>query len=130
MKCTIYFFCEVIQLKVQRCEQHNIKRSSEFYNIIDDYCLRSKNLYNYANYIIRQEFISNNNWIRYNRLFSLVKNSEPYKDMGSNVGQGTLRILDKNWKSFFKAIKDWKKNPSKYLGRPKLPKYKEKNGRA
>ena len=119
----------MIQLKVQRCEQHNIKRSSEFYNLIDDYCLRSKNLYNYANYIIRQEFISNNNWIRYNRLFSLVKNSEPYKDMGSNVGQGTLRILDKNWKSFFKAIKDWKKNPSKYLGRPKLPKYKEKNGR-
>lgn len=49
--------------------------------------------------------------------------------MGSNVGQGTLRILDKNWKSFFKAIKDWKKNPGKYLGRPKLPKYKEKNGR-
>lgn len=49
--------------------------------------------------------------------------------MGSNVGQGTLRILDKNWKSFFKSIKDWKKNPSKYLGRPKLPKYKPKDGR-
>ena len=119
----VLFFCEVIHLKVQRCEQHNIKHGSEFYDLIDNYCLRSKNLYNYANYIIRQEFISNNNWIRYNRLFSLVKNSEPYKDMGSNVGQGTLRILDKNWKSFFKVIKDWGKNPSKYLGRPKLPKY-------
>ena len=91
--------------------------------------MRSKNLYNYANYIIRQEFITDNTWIRYNRLFSLVKDSEPYKDIGSNVGQGTLRILDKNWKSFFKAIKDWKNNPSKYFGRPKLPKYKEKNGR-
>ena len=44
-------------------------------------------------------------------------------------GQATLRILDKNWKSFFVAIKDWKKNPSKYLGRPKLPKYKDKDGR-
>ena len=60
---------------------------------------------------------------------SIITDSEPYKDMGSNVGQGTLRILDKNWKSFFNAIKDWKENPSKYLGRPKLPKYKEKNGR-
>lgn len=119
----------MIQLKVQRCEQHNIKYNSEFYNLIDDYCLRSKNLYNYANYIIRQEFIANNNWIRYNKLFLLVKDSEPYKDMGSNVGQGTLRILDKNWKSFFKVIKDWGKTPDKYLGRPKLPKYKEKNGR-
>jgi transposase, IS605 OrfB family, central region len=31
--------------------------------------------------------------------------------------------------SFFVAIKDWKKHPNKYLGRPKLPKYKAKDGR-
>ena len=92
-------------------------------------CFKSKNLYNYANYIIRQEFINNGNWIKYNQLFQLVKESEPYKDIGNNTGQGTLRILDKNWKAFLKAIKDWKKNPSKYLGRPKIPKYKDKDGR-
>ena len=92
-------------------------------------CFKSKNLYNYANYIIRQEFINNGNWIKYNQLFQLVKESEPYKDIGNNTGQGTLRVLDKNWKAFFKAIKDWKKNPSKYLGRPKIPKYKDKDGR-
>lgn len=34
-----------------------------------------------------------------------------------------------NFQAFFKAIKDWKKNPSKYLGRPKIPKYKDKDGR-
>ena len=116
-------------MKVQRCEQHNIKLDSEFGKFIDDYCFKSKNLYNYANYIIRQEFINNDKWIKYNELFQLVKDSEPYKDIGSNTGQGTLRILDKNWKSFFVAIKDWSKNPSKYLGRPKLPKYKAKDGR-
>lgn len=115
--------------KVQRIEQHNIKINSEFGKFIDDYCFKSKNLYNYANYIIRQEFIENGRWIKYNELFQLVKESEPYKDIGSNTGQGTLRILDKNWKSFFVAIKDWKKNPSKYLGRPKLPRYKAKDGR-
>jgi len=39
-------------------------------------------------------------------------------------------VLDKNWKSFFASIKDWKIHPEKYLGRPKLPKYKHKeNGR-
>lgn len=112
-----------------RVEQHIIKSSSEFGKFIDDYCFKSKNLYNYANYIVRQEFINNNKWIRYNELFQLVKDSEPYKDLGSNVGQGTLRILDKNWTSFFVAIKDWNKNPTKYLGKPKLPKYKLKNGR-
>ena len=115
--------------KVQRCEQHNIKYGTDFYKFIDEMCFKSKNLYNYANYIIRQEFINNGNWIKYNQLFQLVKESEPYKDIGNNTGQGTLRILDKNWKAFFKAIKDWKKNPSKYLGRPKIPKYKDKDGR-
>lgn len=114
---------------VKRVEQHIIKLDSEFGEFIDDYCFKSKNLYNYANYIIRQEFINNDRWIKYNELFKLVKDSEPYKDIGSNTGQGTLRILDKNWKSFFIAIKDWKNNPTKYLSRPKLPKYKAKDGR-
>ena len=118
-----------MNMKITRCEQHNIKYGTEFYKFVDEMCFKSKNLYNYANYIIRQEFINNGNWIKYNQLFQLVKESDPYKNIGSNVGQGTLRILDKNWKSFFKAIKDWKKNPNKYLGRPKIPKYKDKDGR-
>ena len=47
----------------------------------------------------------------------------------ASTSQQCLKLLDRNWKSFFKAIKDYNKNPSKYLGRPKLPKYKSKNGR-
>lgn len=58
-----------------------------------------------------------------------LKSSEPYKDLMSQASQCTLQVLDRNWKSFFVAIKDWKQNPHKYLGMPKLPKYKKKNGR-
>ncbi len=117
-------------MKSNRVEQHIIKKSNPIWKLIDLYSFKSKNLYNYANYLIRQEFINNGKWIKYNQLFSLCKDSEPYKDLGSNVGQQTLKLLDKNWKSFFVAIKDWSKNPTKYLGRPKLPKYKNKDGRA
>lgn len=128
-------------MKVSRVEQHRIKKNNKFYPIIDELCWKSKNLYNYGNYIIRQEFIKtskqkeqglieNAHWITYNELFPLCKDSDFYKNIGSNVGQATLRKLDKNWKSFFKSIKDYSKNPSKYLGRPKLPKYLPKeNGR-
>jgi len=49
-----------------------------------------------------------------------------YRQLPAKVSNGVLRLLDKNWKSFFAAIKDYKKNPFKYLGRPKLPKYKHK----
>ena len=112
-----------------RVEQHNIKKSEPCWNLLDDYCHRSKDLYNYANYITRQEFINNGKWLHYIDVWRLCKLSEPYKAMGSNVGAETLRMLDKSWRSFFKAIKDWKKNPQKYLGRPKIPKYKDKNGK-
>lgn len=117
-------------MKSNRVEQHIIKKNNPVWKLIDELCWKSKNVYNYANYIIRQEFIKNNKWIRYNELAKIVKDSEPYKDLGSNVGQQTLKLLDQNWKSFFSAIKDWNKNKEKYLGRPKLPKYKNvQNGR-
>lgn len=115
--------------KVQRCEQHNIKINSEFGSFIDEYCFKSKNLYNYANYILRQEFVNNGRMIYYNELFQMVKDSEPYKNIGSNTGQSTLRMLDKVWKAFLKSLSGYSKHPEKYLGRPKLPQYKPKDGR-
>ena len=101
--------------------------------MLDEFCFKSKNLYNQANYIIRQEFINNGKWIRYNELDKILKQEGKdfdYRNMPSSAtSQQCLRLLDKNWKSFFRAIKDYNKNPNKYLGRPKLPKYKSKNGR-
>ena len=35
-------------------------------------------------------------------------------------------VLDKNWKSFFEAVKAYKADSSRFTGRPKLPKYKDK----
>lgn len=55
-----------------------------------------------------------------------LQKTEPYKLLMSQAAQCTLQVLDRNWKSFFVAIKDWSKHPEKYLGRPKLPKYKDK----
>ena len=99
------------------------------FNICDEYCLKAKNLYNYANYIIRQEFINNGKYISYSKMTSRIKHDEPFKEMGSNSSQLTLRLLEKDWKSFFEASKGYNKNPRKYLGKPKIPKYKDKSGR-
>ena len=45
--------------KVTRTEQQIIRNSHPMWKIIDEMCFNSKNLYNYANYIIRQEYIEN-----------------------------------------------------------------------
>lgn len=113
-------------MKVNRVEKHLIKNKSPSWKIIDELSLKSKNLYNYANYIIRQEFITNKKYINYYEMKKNIKSHKPYKDYGSQAAQQTLVILDQNWKSFFASIKDWSKNPNKYLGKPKLPKYKDK----
>jgi len=97
--------------------------------VIDQQCFYSKNLYNEANYAIRQEFINNSNYINYYDMNKEFKTHENYKLTFSQPANCTLRLLDKNWKSFFKAIKDWKLHPEKYLGMPKLPKYLKKDGR-
>lgn len=115
--------------KVERVERHIIKKSHVMYGVVDEYSFKSKNLFNYANYTIRQKYISDLKLIRYPDLSKLIKHSESFKEMGSNAAQMTLRILDKTWISFLKAIKDYNKNSHKYLGKPRIPKYLKKNGR-
>lgn len=112
-----------------RVEKHDIKRSHRIYKVVDDLCYKSKNLYNYANYIVRQEYIKNENYINYYDMKKELKTHEPFISLGSQAAQQTLSILDTAWKSFFAAIKDYDKNKHKYLGRPNLPNYKNKEGR-
>lgn len=118
---------------VQRVEKHILKKNNFYYQMLDDFCIKSKNLYNHANYIVRNEFVKNDKWIRYADLDKLLKADMEYLDYRNmptaQSAQQLLKLLDKNWKSFFASIKDWSKHKDKYLGRPKLPKYKPKNGR-
>lgn len=116
-------------MKVNRIEQIIIKPDHPKYKVIDQQCYHSKNLYNEANYVIRQEFINNGNYIKYYDMNKDFKTNENYKLTFSQPANCTLRLLDKNWKSYFKAIKEWKVCPSKFLGMPKLPKYLPKDGR-
>lgn len=115
---------------INRVEQIQINKTHYLWEYCDTICFKAKNLYNYANYLIRQEFINNGKWVRYNALDKLLKNHETYKELPAQTAQQILKLLDRSWKSFFKAIKDWNKNKSKYLGRSKLPKYKKKDGRS
>ena len=116
-----------------RVEKHLIRPSSPCFSMIGDFCHKAKNLYNHGNYLVRSRFIKDGYWIRYEELDQILKQDLEYPDYRAmptaQSAQQVLRLLDKNWKSFFAAIKDWKQHKEKYLGRPKLPKYKEKDGR-
>ncbi len=57
-----------------------------------------------------------------------MKTSQNYKQLPAQTAQQVLKVLDRNWKSFFAAIKEWKNAQSKFNGKPRPPRYKPKNG--
>ena len=119
-----------------RVEKHQIKPSNKYYKLLDELCFKSKNLYNTGLYVERQAFLEkdqNLKSIRFIQEFTLInylKESEPFKALPSVISQQILKKVTQNFQSFFKATKDYNKNPEKYLGKPKLPKYRDsKSGR-
>lgn len=111
---------------MQLVERHVINKKHIHYQEIDKLCYLSKNLYNAANYLVRQEFINNKNYFNYNAVHKILQNQADYKALPAKVSQQVLMMLDKNWKSFKEALKAYQQDSSKFLGRPKLPKYKDK----
>ncbi|WP_310877122.1 RNA-guided endonuclease InsQ/TnpB family protein [Priestia megaterium] len=116
-------------MNVNRVERHIINKNHKMYSVVNEYCFKSKNLYNFANYTIRQLFIKEQTYIDDRKLSKVIKHEDCFKDIGSNSGQQTLKLLHQNWKSFFAALKAYQKNPSSFLGRPQIPKYLKKDGR-
>lgn len=91
-------------------------------------CHRSKNLWNAGNWYVRQEYFYTEKVLFYEDLDFILKSKPAYKALPAQCSQQTLKLLGKAWKSFFAAMKEWKRNPSAFTGRPCPPKYKEKDG--
>lgn len=99
------------------------------FQICDELCYLSKNMYNLCNYTIRQEFFKTQKIKKYGDLNKELKSTDAFKELGSNSAQMVTKILCKSWKSFLVAVKDYTLHPEKYLGKPKIPAYKKKDGR-
>ena len=111
---------------MRQVERHIVKENSPFWKQIDNLCFLSKNLYNYANYLIRKFFIFDQVYLEFNEVYHLVKEHSDYQALPRKVSQQVLRVLAQNWKSFFEANKAYQETTDKFNGKPKLPKYKHK----
>ena len=111
---------------MQLVEQHVIDRADPRYGIIDAAAFASKNLYNAANYEIRQAYIFEKRYLHYNEMDKRMQSHEAYRALPAKVAQQVLRQLDQCWQGFSAARKAYRHDPSKFLGKPKLPRYKDK----
>ncbi len=55
-----------------------------------------------------------------------MKGHEAYRALPTKVAQQVLRLLDKNWQSYFAACLAYQEDPSKFRKHPKMPHYKHK----
>lgn len=108
-------------------ERHIIKRSHLCFKEIDLMAFKSKNLFNSALYICRQAFFAKEPVPGFNRLYHQLKASEDYKSLPSKVAQLVFKQVDKCFKSYFEAKKAYLADPSKFLGEPRIPNYKDKD---
>jgi len=107
---------------MQLTEQHVITRTDPRYDVIDAAAFASKNLYNAALYEIRQAYIHEGRYLSYNSMDKRMKGHEAYKVLPAKVSQQILMLLHNNWTSFFEARETYEEDPSKFTGRPCVPK--------
>ena len=93
---------------------------------MDELAFKSKNLYNRANYSIRQEFFQSGGILSYYSIDKIMQSEESYQALPAKVSQHVLIMLCRNWKAWKQASAEYKRNPSKFLGEPKIPRYKHK----
>ena len=107
-------------------EQHVIGKNDSRFAVIDETAFASKNLYNAALYEMRQAFIHHGVYLSYKELDTQMQSHEAYKALPAKVAQQVLWQLVDAWKAFREAKASYEENPSRFTGRPKLPKYKHK----
>ena len=101
--------------------------SKEEYHSIKELCHIAKNLANQAIYNVRQYYFTEGEYLNYEKNYSLLKTSDNYKMLNSNMAQQILKEVDGSFKSFFGLLKLAKKG--KYAFKDcKLPYYLPKDG--
>lgn len=121
------------------------------YITLKELSFASKNLYNKALYYKRQDFFrikairksinrsklsdeTKNTLLKredlkllsYSDLYNLIKNEPEYRVLNSNMSQQILKLVDRNFKTFFALLKS--KQAKSYSEKVRLPNYIKKDG--
>lgn len=97
---------------------------------LDNICWMSKNLYNYVLYLLQEEYKVSGKMLKEYELYGMLAKEKQldYICLPPQTSQQVIKLLFKAYKSFFNAIRDYKKHPGKYKGCPRPPKFKKPNG--
>jgi IS605 OrfB family transposase len=110
-----------------KTQSNQIRRlNKDQYNLLRKICWHSARLYNFGLYCVRQNFFETKTYLSYPQNYHHCKTNENYQILPSAIGQQTLKIVDRSFKSFFGLLKA--RRQSKYQSRVSIPKYLPKDG--
>ena len=93
-------------------------------NVLYRLAYHSARLYNVGLYNVRQYFFNTNHYLNYFHNHTECQTNENYKLLITDCAQQTLRLVDRDMKSFFKLLQE--KRNGKYSFPVHLPRYKGK----
>lgn len=98
--------------------------SKEDYRSIKELCRIANNLTNQAIYNIRQHYFAEGKYLKFELNYALLKSSNNYRMLHSNMAQQILKEVDESFKSFFASMKQGESA----LKDCSLPRYLPKDG--
>lgn len=108
---------------MKKVEQHLIKQNHRWFSECQKLCSDSRKLFNCVQFNQRQSYFYNNGYLNLAKLNLIFKDHELYKLLPAKVSQLVLKQSQDNWFGFYKALESYKKDKTKFTGKPKPPGY-------
>ena len=112
-------------------EKHKIYKSHPAYSKLDEMSRKANNLYNQCVYLAKNSENLSEDLKNLDKVMkSFPDEHDNYRSLGYVAcAQQVLRLFHQNIRSYFASIKDYKKNPTKYTGMPRFPKFRKSGDR-
>ena len=112
-------------------EKHKIYKSHPVYSKLDEMSRKANNLYNQCVYFAKNSENLSEDLKNLDKVMkSFPEEHDNYRSLGyAQCAQQVLRLFHQNLRSYFASIKDYKKNPTKYTGMPRFPRFRKSGER-
>ena len=114
-----------------RTHRFYIKHTHPYYTKLREMTHASKNLFNQALYKTKQSYLNKQGLLNQSTLCQLLKDTEDYKNLqryNSQLPQSTIKLVVETTNSFKGSMKAYLQKPESFLGKPRFPRYKPKQG--
>ena len=116
---------------MKHVEKHKIYKSHSMYSKLEHMSRKANNLYNQCVYFAKNSQNLSEDLKNLDKVMkSFPDEHDNYRSFGyASCAQQVLRLFHQNLRGYFASIKDYKKNPKKYTGRPRFPKFRKSGER-